>query len=101
MQQELLVELITAVRAQTEAINRLVQHRQGESDIEENQEYMTVNQAAKALQRTPRTIRNWIAEGKLRAVKMARGLQQDQYYIHRASIDNLMRPGRRERRIMV
>lgn len=96
--QELLAELITAVREQTEAINRLVQHRQGEP--EENQEYMTVNQAAKALQRTPRTIRNWIAEGKLRAVKVARGLQQDQYYVVRASMNNLMRQNRRERRIM-
>lgn len=52
--------------------------------------YITVQEAAKLVKKKPTTVRRWISEGKIPAVKLNNGSQQDHYLIKRKSIEQLM-----------
>ena len=84
--------VVRAIQEQTRVLHQLVRLLTSDQPAVQA-DYLTVRQAARLLQRTPKTIRNWIAAGKLAAVK----LNQDRYLIPKESVTRLCRPSELQR----
>jgi len=54
-------------------------------------QHCTVSEAARLLCRSKATIRRWIAEQRLTAVKLGEGKQNDRLMIERKSVEKILR----------
>lgn len=82
-------EIIKAIGEQNLLLRKILEAL-NKNDHESRREYLTVKETAKVLNRTPKTIRNWIASGKIKAIKMHKGQKQDHYYISKESVSKLL-----------
>lgn len=89
--------ILSAIQEQTDAIkeqNRLLRSFLGGFHAlqpSNRGDYLTTEEAGMLLSKTSRTIRRWVMEGKLKAVKLNRGVQQDRLLIHKKSITDKLR----------
>ena len=72
-----------------ESILKIVKNHNGTDE-----EYLTVNQTAKMLKRSPTTIRRLIAANKIDGIKINNGSPRDRYLIPRASIQRFIQGAR-------
>ena len=57
---------------------------------EKQQEYYTIAQVAKTFQKSQRTIRRWIKEGKLRSIKLQNALGKGHHVIQKEELEKLI-----------
>jgi excisionase family DNA binding protein len=55
-----------------------------------SEKFLTVNEAARQLKRSPATIRRMLRDGKIKGYKLNNGIQQDHYLIPVEEIEQLM-----------
>lgn len=56
----------------------------------EDNEYLTTQQAAQFVKRSTETIRRWIRDDKLNGIKLNRGSDKDRYLIPKQSLEKLV-----------
>ncbi len=57
----------------------------------ESKKWLTVKDAARLCNRSQSSIRRWIQEGKLKAVKLHEGKEKDRYHISQKDIEEMFR----------
>lgn len=85
---QVIMQNTEATRKNTTAVKKFLEVSEAQPN---SSAMLSTAEVAKILKVSQKTIRNYIAKGQIRALKLNGGRQQDRYFIYKESVECLLR----------